>query len=67
MVPGDCVPRTLCSFTFLGCYPVGLQCREAQPVRGTIGTTDEKPALSSAGLPGPVESALPSFDPSFKE
>jgi hypothetical protein len=33
MVPGACVPRALVFLHIRGCYPVGLQCHEAQPVK----------------------------------
>jgi hypothetical protein len=33
MVPGACVPRALAFLHIRSCYPVGLQCHEAQPVK----------------------------------
>lgn len=33
MVPGACVPRVLESLHIISCYPVGLECHEAQPVK----------------------------------
>jgi hypothetical protein len=51
MVPGACVPRALAFLHILGCYPVGLQCREAQPVmKQSARPTRNRPSARRAYL-----------------
>jgi len=50
-----------------GCYPVGLWCHHGTASRDPVSTTDEKPALATAGLTGQVESRRPYPPSSLRE
>ena len=65
-IVGDIVnPRRLCSSRRTECsdeaglYPVGLWCLHGTASGDPASTTDEKPALASAGLTSQVESRRP--------
>ena len=62
ITPGTYVPRTSVEFSLMAAAssPIGFGCRDGtEPVEKPPGTTDQKPALESAGLSGPVESDYP--------
>lgn len=67
------IPRRLCSSRRggysgrAGCYPVGLWCRYGTASGDPASTTDEKPALASAGLTNQVESRRPYPPSSLRE
>jgi len=73
-VVGDVVnPGHLCSSrhggysSIPGCYPVGLWCHHGTASGVPVSTTDEKPALATAGLTGQVESRRPYPPSSLRE